>query len=243
MSLLILLIALQSAPAPNVDDDLFSDLGQELLEESAAQDPSKRADEALSPDDSALLEELGEDLGTDGANDPYERILREMQSASRLIQDGDTSGKVSTAQQQVLDDLAALIDQMRRRDPQSPASSSSSPQQSVRSQPEPPRQQSQEPQQAQAETSGPETQQSETAAQDSSNRLGRRDVDEVNVAGMEGLFEELWGHLPKRDRERMVESPFDRFLPKYEWEIERYFRRLAEDPDLSQQPRDPPPVP
>jgi hypothetical protein len=39
----------------------------------------------------------------------------------------------------------------------------------------------------------------------------------------------LWGHLPERQREQMLQSFSDEFLPKYELEIEQYYRRLSED--------------
>ena len=38
--------------------------------------------------------------------------------------------------------------------------------------------------------------------------------------------------FPERVREQMLQSHDDEFLPKYELEIEQYFRRLAEDPLL-----------
>ena len=39
----------------------------------------------------------------------------------------------------------------------------------------------------------------------------------------------LWGHLPEREREQMMQSFSDEFLPKYELEIEQYYQRLSEE--------------
>jgi hypothetical protein len=39
----------------------------------------------------------------------------------------------------------------------------------------------------------------------------------------------FWGHLPEREREQMLQSFSDEFLPKYELEIEQYYRRLSEE--------------
>ena len=39
----------------------------------------------------------------------------------------------------------------------------------------------------------------------------------------------LWGNLPVRSREQMLQSFSDEFLPKYEIEIEQYYRRLSEE--------------
>jgi hypothetical protein len=49
------------------------------------------------------------------------------------------------------------------------------------------------------------------------------------MAQMQELLKDLWGHLPERVREQLLQAPTDEFLPKYQLEIEKYFRRLAEE--------------
>lgn len=44
------------------------------------------------------------------------------------------------------------------------------------------------------------------------------------------LHKDVWGMLPERQRQQMLELPVEEFLPKYELLIEDYFRRLAEEP-------------
>jgi hypothetical protein len=45
-------------------------------------------------------------------------------------------------------------------------------------------------------------------------------------------LEHYWGTLPVRQREQMSQFPSaEEFLPKYEWLLEEYFKRLAEQPD------------
>jgi uncharacterized small protein (DUF1192 family) len=39
----------------------------------------------------------------------------------------------------------------------------------------------------------------------------------------------LWGGLPERARQQMLQTPVEEFPPKYEEQIEQYFRRLAEE--------------
>ena len=46
---------------------------------------------------------------------------------------------------------------------------------------------------------------------------------------MRKVMEELWGELPPRQRQQMLQLPVEEFLPKYELLIEEYFRRLAEE--------------
>jgi len=42
------------------------------------------------------------------------------------------------------------------------------------------------------------------------------------------LVDQVWGHLPAAARKQMQQSAGERYHPKYEREIEAYFRRLAE---------------
>ncbi|NOY43065.1 MAG: hypothetical protein GXP26_14675 [Planctomycetes bacterium] len=44
----------------------------------------------------------------------------------------------------------------------------------------------------------------------------------------EDLVQDLWGHLPERQREQILQPLREEFLPKYAPEIEAYFRALAE---------------
>ncbi len=68
-----------------------------------------------------------------------------------------------------------------------------------------------------------------TAARDSSDRLDGGSQATVEKADVEALVKELWGHLPKRAQEQMIQSFSDEFLPKYELEIEKYYQRLGEE--------------
>jgi chlorite dismutase len=42
-------------------------------------------------------------------------------------------------------------------------------------------------------------------------------------------MERLWYLLPQHAREQMLQSPAEEFAPKYELQIEEYFRRLSEE--------------
>jgi TolA-binding protein len=50
-----------------------------------------------------------------------------------------------------------------------------------------------------------------------------------NMAEMNEVLKRVWGELPEREREQMLELPVEEFLPKYELLIESYFKRLAEE--------------
>ncbi len=40
---------------------------------------------------------------------------------------------------------------------------------------------------------------------------------------------EVWGRLPPGESAQLLQLPPEEFLPKYEAEIEDYFRRLSEE--------------
>jgi hypothetical protein len=70
-----------------------------------------------------------------------------------------------------------------------------------------------------------------TAARDSNARLDQTHTQPVEKGDRDVLMKDLWGHLPARTREKMLQSFSDDFLPKYELEIEQYYRRLSEERD------------
>ena len=67
------------------------------------------------------------------------------------------------------------------------------------------------------------------AARDSTDQLNRTTAQPVDKGDVKDVVKELWGHLPERSREQMLQSFSDDFLPKYELEIEQYYRKLGED--------------
>ncbi|HEX5472647.1 MAG TPA: hypothetical protein VFW73_12215 [Lacipirellulaceae bacterium] len=74
-----------------------------------------------------------------------------------------------------------------------------------------------------------------TAARDSTDRLDRTTAQPVEKGNIDETVKSLWGNLPARDREQMFQSFSDEFLPKYEIDIEQYYRRLSEEQGQSPQ--------
>jgi hypothetical protein len=50
-----------------------------------------------------------------------------------------------------------------------------------------------------------------------------------DAAAAHAIMKRLWGSLPERQREKMLDSSIEEFPPKYELQIEDYFRRLSEE--------------
>jgi hypothetical protein len=53
--------------------------------------------------------------------------------------------------------------------------------------------------------------------------------DKSNTEEMRAMMNNLWGELPARVREQMLQIPFDDFVPKYQKLIEDYFRDLSNE--------------
>ncbi|MBX3424146.1 MAG: hypothetical protein KF688_00575 [Pirellulales bacterium] len=56
----------------------------------------------------------------------------------------------------------------------------------------------------------------------------------ASLAAAEDLVRDVWGHLPERQRDELLQPLREEFLPEYAAEIEAYFRALAE-PDADDQ--------
>jgi hypothetical protein len=66
-------------------------------------------------------------------------------------------------------------------------------------------------------------------ARESSDRLDRDSAKQSEKGDVNDVVKDLWGHLPERSREQLLQSFSEEFLPKYEREIQQYYRRLSDD--------------
>jgi hypothetical protein len=53
----------------------------------------------------------------------------------------------------------------------------------------------------------------------------------IDRAAVGNLVKDLWGRLPERQREELLQPLSEEFLPEYAADIEEYFRVLAETPN------------
>lgn len=213
----------QAAPstgsrANDFGDSLLSGDLDELLEQLPGVAPAPRS----APD-------VGEDLGAEQSQ-PLNAIAQGMAQSKGLIREGQVA---AAPQKQVIADLDELIRQAEKlcqacQNPSSGSSSSQAKQQSQRSQPKPkPSEKAGQPKPSQKPGDEKKSQQ---AAQQSTARLGSGAARSADARGADDHMKEIWGRLPQRLREQMLESSSDEFLPEYREEIERYYRRLAEEP-------------
>jgi hypothetical protein len=210
--------------APALDDALFKDLENDLLEGAGdLKDRPKRSSKGADPAGEKNLpgvKEPGEDVGVPGEDaDPLVRVSQEMRSLESLIS-GRAKGETEAVQRQIIADLEKLIQQAEKQSAAQQSSSSKdkksgqvTKRQSVK----------------QPKMSSGEGQASTQPAQDSNDKLRQAEAAQVDPAALKGMLKDAWGNLPARAREQMLQNSPERFLPQYELMIEKYYKRLAEE--------------
>ena len=241
LSLVAVMTALGFDPAddaaPNADPsaaEASDSLDDELLkgltdneEEDAPSEDAEPADAGGEPDegepdavDDKLRENLGEgeDIGDEG--EPLTDIGRRMREVQRLISKSEAGESTQELQRDIVTDLKELIKQALQQQQQSQSSQSSSKNKQKSAgrktvkQPKP-------------GTEPGKT--SEQAARDSEERLRKDELKRPDMNAMNELAKRIWGHLPDKDqRDEMLQSSMEQFLPEYEQLISEYFRALAE---------------
>jgi hypothetical protein len=223
------IVAATDAPAA----DGMESLGRELLDDLSPDAFDQQAIPAANDAERPLpgqpsrrrtrFDDLGEDIGEPSGPLSLARVRQGMQRAESLL---DTSNAVidevkvtqaQAAQQQVVEQLDELIAQLSKQCQGGQCQSGDqAPKPGERTQSKPGK-------------PGAAAGRGQTAARDSSDRLGGSDAAPVEKGDIDELVKHLWGHLPEREREQMMQSFSEEFLPKYELEIEQYYRRLSEE--------------
>ncbi|MCH8045193.1 MAG: hypothetical protein IID44_15895 [Planctomycetes bacterium] len=137
-----------------------------------------------------------------------------MRKAGELIGERKSADETQQLQAKIVLQLDALIEQIRRQRSQQSASRKRKIAGSTGTTPRQP-----------GKTSGQTTKQ---PTRESEDRLNKGNPRKVDMAAMRALMKDIWGDLPERARQEMQQRSSDKFLPKYELKIEKYFRRLAE---------------
>ncbi len=211
-----------------LDAALFEGLESELAQPPAAEAPgadTETNDDAPgspSPHDTATGDPTPHAAdATDraaGSNPLYRAGLRMRAVEQRLgaRQMGEATARL---QAEVVADLDTLLEQARRRSPPSSTSSGKPKPGSQRQQVDQPLSGPAQPSAQPGGTPGD--------ARDSTAGVRNQAPETPEVAPVEDLMKVLWGHLPERVREQMLQGPGEQFLPKYQTLLEEYFRNLA----------------
>jgi len=202
------------------DDTLLEDLGAELLWPTT--------EKPIAPLDDRHVEQQGEQLGKDlsedlsPAEDWLSKVVGHMQTAQALLEQSKQPRGASSAQSEALTSLDALIAELTQRQSQCKGGQCKA---GNCKKPGAPKPGKKKPGSSKKAGKSPAT-----SAPTSTNP----DADlstELAVAGQ--LVKDLWGQLPERQRQQILQPLSEEFLPKYATEIEAYFRDLAEPGRLS----------
>jgi len=214
------------AQAPrSIDDELLDDLQSDPIDEYDRElfGPVDRPAPAEDAPDAQRQEQLLRQLG-DAAiaedEDPLLTIARRMHNVEGNLDRHQCGPSTQTEQEQIVADLDALIEQVRKACKKSMSSGQPSQQISSRTpigQPKP-----------KAGTGNGKPGQQPATNSDRRPR-GNGTAQKVDMGQMRRLIKRLWGELPQHQREQMLQLPIEQFLPKYELLIEEYFRRLSQE--------------
>lgn len=165
--------------------------------------------EGLAPSE-PLRQEAGEDLGA--PESPLDRLALRMREIGGWLANVQLGSTTQRAQREIIADLDQLIAQQRQKCQGSGQQAGSQPGQ---------------PGAKPGSTARP-GEAGTTAAADSTDATRPGEHEKAALATPQDLLRKVWGHLPERLRDQLLQNPNERFLPRYESEIEAYYERLIE---------------
>lgn len=204
----------------SLDDEVLKGLGLDPAKDDLPPAKDAKKEKAADELDKELLKGLseGEDIGAPG--DPLIRIGRRMQQAGDLIGQTKSGEETQTLQKHILEDIERLIKQARQQQQQQQQQqqNASSQQQNGK------REMVRQSQPSQSRGQQPNKQE----GQQSTDRVGKNEVHRPDPGQVNDMIKSIWGRLPGRAKEEMLWNANDEFLPKYELQIEEYFKALVE---------------
>jgi hypothetical protein len=227
--LVVLLFLVTAIPRLTADEPLPTD-DEPQRSKPAVKDPAPAVDDKLIRAlDPAAKDQIENEIAR------MERAIEGMRQANKRIEADDTSAATLELQRRVIEDLEKLLEQLKRA------------QQNRKNNPQPQGQQQEQGErqklpkpQLDPQNSGARPQPRNQNRNESSQRNEdekSRDAQERLDAAKASLAEEsrrqqmikdVWGHLPPHLREAMRNTFSEKYLPKYEDLVKRYYEALAE---------------
>jgi hypothetical protein len=134
-----------------------------------------------------------------------------MRAVEERIGNKDLSLETRELQKEIVDDLAAHIEQAKKQQNASGKKKSGGPGKGA------------------AQTGAADGNPTPSPASDSTNRIDKGSASDIEANQVHDVLQRVWGHLPEKMREELQNSLSEQFLPKYEKLIEEYYKRLAEE--------------
>lgn len=154
----------------------------------------------------------------DRSANPLVDLGRQMHEVESRIAQAKSDDETQKLQERIANELQKLIKQLQRRKKSSSSSSSSNKDQ-----------QTAEREKVEQPTTGGAGQQaaSDSPAAESTETLKERKTEKAETAQLDEALKDIWGQLPAHLRQQMEQYAKEELLPKYELQIEEYFRALA----------------
>jgi hypothetical protein len=207
------------------------------------EDPSARASEPESPLPELTREKLLKSIDPAAAKgeseiERMERAIAGMRQAFERIEASDLSEETLEVQRGVIKDLEELVKRLRQQQQQKQQKNSNSPQQQQKQNQQQERQSARKPQLDPQNSGQPQPQKPQAGntsqrgdnekASDSQERLEAARAALAAEAARGRMVKDVWGHLPPHLRDAMKNSFSEKYLPKYEDLVKRYYEALAE---------------
>jgi hypothetical protein len=221
---------LSAAPEPEDEIDLTAEQQTEPVPKSDTdKKPTAVDDESIKLPAIELLREANDEI------DRLERAIEGMRQAQKRISAADTSGETQKIQQQVVHDLESILSLLKKQQQRQKRQSQNQKQDQNQSQ--------SERQKMQKGQTDPQNSSSKKNPEKSGDpRDGRRNegksadseerTDPARAAAEKArraqMIKDVWGHLPPHVREAMLNSVSEKYLPKYEDLVKKYYETLAQ---------------
>lgn len=223
------------APSENNSDE----------EQSSVKKPAKSLTESLQDQ---LLGKAQTQL-----ENPVELILERMRSVQERLVKTTTDKETRQEQAQIVQEIDQLIEALKNQKPPPPQSSSSNSEnpppppmgsnpdenQPAQGTPQPRPRNSQkqqggkseqkEKQQSQKQQQPGQTESVSDKARDSNSSTGKRPRSPEEEAARQRMAKDVWGHLPPGVRQELLNIFSEKYIPKYDDQVRRYYEALAEE--------------
>lgn len=213
-------------PLDPLDEELLKDLGGD-----ADPKPAKKPNDAVHGGTGENKPAGGEPAkgGVDDpesdepqSDDPLVRLSRRVRDAEQRLRRTDSGEQTQELQRGIVEDLENLIAQIEKQKAQQSKSQSKSPPGGAKPGPKKPGPPKPGSQPGDKPSSNPT---------DSSDQLTAKKSEKPETGKLKEMLEKVWGRLPERERQDVMQSSFEDFPAKYQYSIEQYFRVLLERED------------
>jgi len=211
-------------------------------------DEAKKADAPAAKPEENLSDQLLDGLGLkgeiDAAGNPLDVIVERMRDVQQRLQKTETDKQTRELQTLIVKDLDDLIEKLKNQKPPPPdQGGEKSPDTPPRGSPQP------KPQNSQKQRGGSEEKQSaEQKRQQQKKSQQQGDAEEKNEskksrntddkqrqtrsaeeeAARQRMAKDVWGHLPAALRQELLNVYSEKYLPKYDEMVRKYYEALAE---------------